>query len=430
MNGTNFNRSDYRRSRWSYTVQCAFQYFINLLLADTFSAKLYIHLGFSQATTGVLSSIISLAFIVQFLSVFLVKNRRYAKLLSIIFIVLSNVLFACLYLTPYMSFLSPESKRTLALVLIISAYASFYFIISVCYKWANSFVEPGTLGFFSAKKEMISLASGMVFTLVMAYVIGLYEKNGNLTGGFTFISITIFVIALSNFICLALIKRDPPKEAIKSNEKNFLKSFKYLFTNKNYVNITILTIIYYSSSYFIVGFIGAYKNALLGTVLAATIVNAVASAVRFFVCIPFGKFADKRSYVKGFELALCISALGYLCCVFTTPATWYLIIAYAILHAISLAGTENAVTNMVYNYVELDYIEDGIAVKACISGLCGFLAALIAGQVVDIVEKAEPVIFGVKIAPQQVLAAVSFILVITAILFAHNVINRKATAKQ
>ena len=427
---TDFSRSDYKRSRWSYAIQCTVQYFITLLMADTFSAKLYMYLGFSQATTGILSSIISLAFIVQFLSVFLVKNKRRAKLLSVIFIVISNILFACLYLTPYMTFLSGEVRRTLALVFVITAYALLNFVSSICFKWANSFVEPGNLGLFTAKKEMISLACSMVFTLAMAYAIGLYEKNGNLAGGFTFISITMFVITLCNFICLMLIKRDPPEGSLHSYEKDYVKAFKYLFTNKGYVKIVVLGVIYYSAMYFIVGFIGAYKNMLLGTVLAATIVNTVASLIRLFVCIPFGKFMDKRSYVKGFELALCISALAYLCCIFTTPATWYLIIGYAVLHAISLAGTENSSTYIVYNYVELDYIEDAIAIKACISGLCGFGAALIAGKVVDLVERIKPVIFGVEIAPQQVLALVSLVLVVAAILFVELAIQKSGPAKK
>ena len=427
---TDYKRSDYKRSRWSYAIECAVQYFVTLLMADTFSAKLYIHLGFSQATTGILNSIISLAFIVQFLSVFLIKNKRRAKLLSIIFIILSNLLFAALYLTPYMSFLSAEGKRTLALTLVIAAYASLYFVISVCYKWANSFVEPGTLGLFSAKKEMISLASSMVFTLVMAYVISLYEQNGNLTGGFTFISIVIFVLAICNFICLMLIKRDPPEGSLHSYEKNYAKTFKYLFKNKGYVNIIILSMLYYSATYFIVGFIGAYKNELLGTVLAATIVNAVASAIRFFTAIPFGKFADKRSYVKGFEFGMGISALAYVCCIFTTEVAWYLIIGYAIFHAVSLAGTESSTTNMVYNYVDIDYIEDGMAIKACISGLCGFGAALIAGKVVDLIEKVKPVIFGVEIAPQQVLALVSLVLVVAAILFVELVIQKNGPVRK
>ncbi len=430
MYNVDYNCAEYKRSRVSYTIQCAFRYFVSLLLADTFSSKLYIYLGFSQATTGILNSVISLAFIVQLLSVLLVKNSRIVKTLVIIFSTGANLLFGCLFLTPHISFLSADSKRNLALVLVIAAYALLYFVTSICYKWANSFVEPGTLGFFSAKKEMISLAGGVVFTLVMAYVIGVYEKSGKLTGGFNFIAITIFIIAALDLICLSLIKRDCPQATAYGCEKHFINTVKYLFTNKSYVKIVILTVIYQCATYFTVGFIGPYKNDILGTVLAATIVNTVASAFRFFASIPFGKFADKRSYVKGFGLGLAVSAAAYLCCVFTMPSTWYLIVGYAVLIAVSLAGIESSNINMVYNYVELDYIEDGIAIKSCISGLFGFGAALVAGKIVDIVEAARPVIFGFKIAPQQVLALISLLLVITAMLYVHFVIAKINVKRQ
>jgi hypothetical protein len=101
-----------------------------------------------------------------------------------------------------------------------------------------------------------------------------------------------------------------------------------------------------------------------------------------------------------------------------------------VLHAISLAGTENSSIYIVYNYVDPDYIEDAIAIKSCISGLCGFGAALVAGWLVDVVERANPVIFGVKIAPQQFLALVSLILVITAILFVELVIQKNGHAEK
>lgn len=436
MIANNYNSTEYKRSRWAYTIQCAVQYFVTLLLADTFSSKLYISLGFSQATTGILNSIISLAFMVQFLSVLLVKSRRWIKPLVTIFSVGAHLLFGCLYLTPYFSFLSPENKRTLALVLVISAYAMLYFVTSVCYKWANSFVEPGTLGLFSAKKEMISLASGAVFTLVMAHVIDLYESAGKLTGGFSFISITIFIITACDLVCLLLIKRDPPESTVHSYEKNFKKTLKYLFTNKSYVKTVILTVIYQCATYFIVGFVGAYKNALLGNVypenmmLAVTIINTLALGFRFVVSIPFGRFADKRSYAKGFELGLIISAAAYICCIFTTQSTWYLIIGYTVLISVSLAGIESSNINMVYNYVELDYIDDAMAIKACIGGLFGFVSALIAGKLVNVIEAKNPVIAGINIAPQQLLAIVSLALVVIAILYVHFVISKQKVKRQ
>ena len=164
--------------------------------------------------------------------------------------------------------------------------------------------------------------------------------------------------------------------------------------------------------------------------LAVTIINTLALGFRFVVSIPFGRFADNRSYAKGFELGLIISAAAYICCIFTTQSTWYLIIGYTVLISVSLAGIESSNINMVYNYVELDYIDDAMAIKACIGGLFGFVSALIAGKLVNVIEAKNPVIAGINIAPQQLLAIVSLALVVIAILYVHFVISKQKVKRQ
>ena len=61
----NFNNPAYKRSRWAYTFECAFEYFIALMVADAFLATLLTEMGLSDAVIGVISSLISLAFLFQ-----------------------------------------------------------------------------------------------------------------------------------------------------------------------------------------------------------------------------------------------------------------------------------------------------------------------------------------------------------------------------
>ncbi|MBO4327189.1 MAG: hypothetical protein J5950_07945 [Clostridia bacterium] len=53
---TVFDTRDFKISRRAYALECAFEYFIALLVADAFIAKLLKHLGASDALCGVISS--------------------------------------------------------------------------------------------------------------------------------------------------------------------------------------------------------------------------------------------------------------------------------------------------------------------------------------------------------------------------------------
>ena len=87
----NYNSMEYKRSRAAYMAQCTFEYFISLLVADAFLAKLLTSLGISDSMVGIISSFISIAFIIQLMSIFLVRTKISSKKLVIFFDTLSRL---------------------------------------------------------------------------------------------------------------------------------------------------------------------------------------------------------------------------------------------------------------------------------------------------------------------------------------------------
>ena len=73
LSNHDFSSPAYRRSRRAYSLQCAFEYIVSLLVADVFLAKLLGSLGIEDSVVGVISSFISLAFMIQLFSIFLYK---------------------------------------------------------------------------------------------------------------------------------------------------------------------------------------------------------------------------------------------------------------------------------------------------------------------------------------------------------------------
>ena len=165
-----FQSPEYRRSRAAYMTQCTVYYFVTLLVTDAFLAKLLGSIGIKDSLIGIISSFISMSFVIQLLAIFIVRLEISTKKLVILSDTIGIFFFMLLYLIPFIP-ISAQLKTVLVILSVVCAYAGNYLISSICYKWGNSFVDPTKRASYSATKEMISLVSGMVFTAVIGYVI-------------------------------------------------------------------------------------------------------------------------------------------------------------------------------------------------------------------------------------------------------------------
>ena len=193
-----FSSAVYRRSRRAYVLQCMFEYLIALLVADAFLAKLLSALEIDDATVGIISSFITLAFTVQILSVLLCRRRMNSKKISTVLNCVGHLLFIFLYLTPFL----------IVMGIILASYAMRYLVATIVFRWANSFVDPNCRADFSAKKEIISLLCGMAFTASVGYIFGRFESAGKMKTGFLVIAILVLVLNVANFICFLCIGKE------------------------------------------------------------------------------------------------------------------------------------------------------------------------------------------------------------------------------
>lgn len=421
---SDFSSPEYKRSRAAYVGQSTFDYFVTLLVSDAFLAKLLTSLGVSDSLAGIIASFVSLVFVFQILSIFLVKGRLGSKTLSIVFECVSQLCFASLYLIPFLS-VSRQVKHALVILAILFAYIAKYLVFSILFKWGNSFVDPKKRGSFSAKREIISLVSGIVFTLVISRAFDSFEASGNLNGGFLFLSIVILLCNLLATVCMLMMKKgEEPK--VEQEKRSFRELMQNTLGNENFRRILLLFVIWDSARYFLVGFLGVYKTKeLVMSVFLVQIVNMVANGFRVVFSVPFGKYSDKHSFAKGLELGMSLAALAFLICVFTTPRTWYLIILYTVIYNISVAGTNQNSFNITYSYVNSEYIVQAMAIKNCVGGVFGFFAALIGGRILSAVQKNGDAVLGIPMHGQQLLALIAFLFAAAAVLYMHFSILRR-----
>lgn len=419
----NYDSKEYKRSRKAYITQSAFQYCVTLLVTDSFLANLLNEIGMSDSLIGVISSFISAAFMIQLMSIFLIKIKVETKKLVILFDTLSIFFFMLLYLIPFLE-VRQDFRKILVIVSIIVAYAGNYMISSISFKWANSYVDPKKRASYSARKEMISLAVGMIFSLGAGYVIDRYEKMNNRKGSFLFIAGLILVLNIGNLVSYLMIRKENGEWRYRKSQ-SYKVVLKNTVGNRDFQNVILVTILWNMANYFSMGFMGIFKTKdLLFSMVEVQGINVAASLLRIFISGPIGKFSDKHSCVKGFKLGLYLAMAAFLFGMLTTKSTRFLIVVHTLLYQCCLAGTNQNSFNMSYSYVEEEYITQAMAIKNSIGGICGFGASVIAGQVLNYVQKNGNQIGDIQIYGQQVLSMISLILVIITILFIKNVMDK------
>ena len=420
-----FQSKAYKRSRSAYRWECTFEYFVSLLVGDAFLASLLTYIGISDAMAGIISSFVSLAFLFQIFSIFVVRRISNVKRFVTLFHSLSQLLFLALYLVPFLPF-AFEYKQLAVIVCILLAYFGNYLVTSIIYKWGNSHVDPHKRGSYSAGKEMLSLISGMVVTLIIGQIMDYFEVMDNLEGGFIFCAISIFIFAVCDFICLMLIKNQiRPREELQ--KKVPLKEvMKNTLGNRSFVNLVILSCIWEIGRYTTLGFLGTYRlKELFFTVGTVQIINMLANLGRFAISKPFGIYSDKHTYAKGAELGFIVLASAFAVNIFTAPGTRLLMIAYTVLFNMGIAGVSQNFFNMTYSYVDSEYFVEASAIRSSIGGVCGFGASLLASLLLEHIQSNGNMLFGIHIYGQQVLSLISFALMLIAVLFTHFVIRKQ-----
>ena len=430
VSGNRFDSKDYKRSRAAYNTQCAVEYFVQLLATDAFLAKLLKHVGLSDAAAGVVCSFFGFAFLFELFSIFLMSKRVDMKRTVILFDTIGILFFALTFLTPFLPFSQPVKS----FVVVAGVFAGFFCkfgIMTMYFKWANSFVAPEQRARFSALKEMISLIAGIIFTLIVGFIMDRFEAAGNLRGAFLFISAAVFVISVCSFITLKLIAPLPPEEKTEDSAPPFREVLKNTLGNADFRRVTVMSCLWCAAQYMITGFLGTFKTQeLLLTAGYVQVINTLGNLGRFAASRPIGAFSDRTSFARGYRLGVAISAAGFLLIVFTTSKTWWLIIPATILHFSGLAGTGQNDSNIIYSYVDSGYFVQALAIKNGFAGIVCFLSALAGGKILSAVQANGNMILGIPLYGQQLLALLAVLLAVADVIYTKFVVEKMKIRKQ
>jgi MFS family permease len=269
----------------------------------------------------------------------------------------------------------------------------------------------------------------MIFTFVMGNIVDHYDAIGDTGAVLTVGAITLFVLTVLHSATLIFSKEKP---AEKKESTPALLRLKETLKNKRLIKVCIMLSLFNVAHNVSTPFYGSYQIKELGfSMTFVSVLSAIYSVVRTAFSRPLGKFADKYSFLKMLNVCYIIILAAYTVNIFTVPENGKIVYTiYYALFAISYAGINSGTMNIVFECADKERRVESLALAYTLYGLVGFFTTLLASPLVSYIQKNGNMLFGLHVYGQQVLALISFVLTVIAMLFTHFVIEKQKVMVQ
>ncbi len=408
-------------SRLMYIAEATLEYFISLLVSGSFLATITKEIGFSDSLTGILSSLVSLGCLFQLFSLSIKRTK--VKSFVITFSIINQLIFMLLYVIPLIN-IPRAIKITLFIISVLSAYLIYNIAHPKKTIWLMSLIEDRHRGSFTANKEIVSLATGIAFSLGMGAVIDHFTEAGQTRIAFTLSAIVIFILMVLHSVSLIFtVEVETPQR----QKKKFSETFLELIKNKKLLHVCVILMLYYMATYISTPFYGSYKISEMG--LSLTFISAITmcgSISRIGASKFWGKYADKFSFASMIEKCFIVLSIAQICVVFASPEIGkFMFILFHIFYGIAHGGINSALTNLIFDYVPSEKRANSLAITQALAGLTGFLTTLIISPLITYIQSSGNKIFGIPIYAQQFITILAFIFTISAIIYTRRFLITK-----
>ncbi|MBR4941695.1 MAG: MFS transporter, partial [Clostridia bacterium] len=413
----------YKTSRNLYIVEAALEYFIAIIVGGAFLAKVSTSLGISDSLTGIISSFVSLGCVIQLVSIFM-NRRKGVKTAVVIISIINQLLFCLIYVTP---FIPLSSKGKIAVFVCCMLAANLILQIGNAPKtnWYMALVENKKRGVFTANVEIVSLIGGMIFSTVMGNLVDRFEAAGNLKGAFAVCAVTVFCLMILHTVTLLCSKEKPMPEVPEGSR--VWPKIQRLLKNRLYLKAVAVGVLWNVAICSSTPFFYTYQIGELDFSLTfVAILGAIYAVVRALFSRFWGKIADRQSFATMMCICASIAGAAYVVNIFTTPANGKIFYtAYYVLTAISMAGMNSSLTNILFDYAPFELRTEALAVQRTLYGLCGFLTTLAVSPLVSHIQESGNTLFGIPMYAQQAVSAISVVIIAGVVLFLIFGIMRK-----
>jgi MFS family permease len=405
------NKDIYKKSRVLYIISATLEYFISILTGTAYLAKIAGSIGITDGAIGVLSSFTALGCAFQIVSLAM-RTDKAVKPRALTINLINQLCFTLLYVIPVVN-LPKNIKTLLFTALLLCGNVLLNIPFSLKATWSKSLVEDKKRGIFAASCEITSLVLGMIFTTVAGRMIDSFEENGNQAGAFTVCAVTLLVLTVSHALCLLFIRED--KLPVTHNEP-LLKRLRSAITDRSTLRLLPLFVLWNATQYVTIPFFGTYQINDLGfSMTAVSLISVGYALIRTLASAPLGMLGDKRSFVTSMSVSLAAMSVGLLINSFGGRVCHIL---FYVLYAVTLAGMNSGIMNVIFDYVEREKRNGAVAILYTVGGLVGFVATLAVKPLVDYVQRnGNSFLFFDRIYAQQILSALGSVLALVTLIY-------------
>ena len=409
----------------AYIAEAAFEYFVTLTTSGAFLTLLIKQMEVSDALTGILSSVTILACSFQMFAVTFVRRRRSIKAATLFLQTLQQVLFSLLFLLPFFP-LSNTVRVVLFSVLFLFSSILINLVSPAKFNWMMSFVPPGERGKFTARKEMVSLITGLVYNYIMSRVVDHFDAIGRPQVGLQLCAAVIFVLMLFHVATL-LIARDAPQVLEEVRRTPTLRAcMRSNFANPRFWKCLVFGAGWNFFYYMCIPYHNIYLLQELGCSFNDIAVDGiVCSLARFLFSMPLGRFSDRYGFDRGVSLGFLLVGVGLLLLVPWVPGNGkVLYLLFQFPFAAAMAALSGGMMNILYQYVPSRDRVSALGIYSTCGGLGGFLGSLIGGWILGAIQAGGNRLFGLALYPQQFLNLLGAAGMVGLALFTRLVVSR------
>ena len=399
-----------RRSRRLVIIEATLEYFISLCVTTTFLTAILNEMQVAASLQGIIGAITSLACSVQLIAVFGVKKTYPCKRWVSILNLLNQLLFAVLYCIPMVD-ISKEIKIGVFIGMLLLAYVCQHYLTPSRVSWQMSLVEDNRRGVYTAKKEIVSLVGGMIFSQAAGILLDHYKAKGDMQTCFIIFCITVVTLSFLHLAVMLMTHEPKPETAVAP--KRFGEIWHAVFDHADLRRVIVFDMLFGIANVSIY-FYSVYLTQTMG--FSYTYITAIAllhAALRAFVSPFLGRMADRRSWAYMLRICMVVLAVGYVAFAFATPTTAiWLYPVFSLCYAFSLGGSNAGRTNLCLDYVSVEDRRYVLGIKDAIRGVVDFLVTVLASVLVEYVENHGNQLFGLSVYPQQILFVFSAVMLL------------------
>ena len=411
-----YSTRPYKRGRALVMAEAAVEYFIHLCVTTTFLTAILNEMKVGASLQGLIGAITSLACIAQLVAVFRVKKtypcKRWVSLLNLV----SQLLFTLLYLMP-MSPLTPTLRLGCFIGLLLAAYLCQHYLTPSRVNWQMALIDDNKRGRFTAKKEIISLVGGMIFSQTAGILLDHFKARGDMRTCFLLFIAVITVLSLLHLVIMLMTVEPVPEK--KPPVKSFGEILAIVRGSRDLRRV-ILFDTFYAISCISIHYYTVYLTNTWGcTYTYITAVSVGHACFRALVSPFLGRLADRRSWAYMLRICMLVMAGGYLIFAAASASTvLWLYPLFSLCYAFSMGGSNAGRTNLCLDYVTREDRRYILGIQSSISGVVSFLCTIPVSLFVDWLERRGNTLFGQTVYPQQVLFVLSSLtLILLAVCF-------------